>query len=76
MYGYDAEPTKSWLIVKEQLQDEATQAFLGTGVNITVSGKKHLGAVIGQVEYKRKFITDLVNNWVKQIRHACADCII
>ena len=67
MYGYDAEPTKSWLIVKPDLHEQATHIFEGTGVNITTRGKKHLGAVIGEFEHKHEFITDLVDRWVKQI---------
>jgi hypothetical protein len=66
-YGYDAEPTKSWLIVKEHLLDEATLAFEGTGVNITKSGKKHLGAAIGQVDYRREFVSGLVKGWTDEI---------
>ena len=66
-YGYDAEPTKNWLIIKEDLLEEATLVFEGTGVNITSSGKKHLGAAIGQVDYKRKFVSSLVKGWVDEI---------
>ena len=43
-YGYYAEPTKSWLIVKERCVDEATNLFTGTGVNITSNEKKTWGS--------------------------------
>ena len=66
-YGYSAEPTKSWLIVKEQLFIEATNAFEGTGVKITTHGKKHLGAAIGQLEFKSEFVSQLVKNWADEI---------
>ena len=68
LYGYHAEPTKSWLIVKESKLDEAVAAFDGTGVNITVHGKKHLGAVIGNPSYKKDFVSKLVDKWVLQIK--------
>ena len=67
MHGYNAEPTKSWLIVKPDLHEQVTRIFEGTGVNITTRGKKHLGAVIGEFEHKHEFITDLVDRLVKQI---------
>ena len=68
MFGYHAEPTKSWLIVKEELLEEANQVFAGAGVNITSQGKKHLGAVIGHPEYKHEFVEKLVNEWTQQIK--------
>ena len=41
-FGCDAEPFKSWLIVKESMYDEAVEIFSDTSVNITKWGKKHL----------------------------------
>ena len=67
MHGYYAEPTKRWLIVKENLEQEAADIFEGVGVNITTSGKKHFGAVIGTLEYNQEFISNLVMKWVDQI---------
>ena len=52
LFGYYAEPTKSWLIVKDAHLDEAKTIFSDTAVNITTRGKKHLGAVIGHLDYK------------------------
>ena len=65
--GYNAEPTKSWLIVKEEKLAEAEAIFEGTGVNITTHGKKHLGAALGTTDYKNEFVSSLVEKWVKQI---------
>ena len=67
LFGYHAEPTKSWLIVKESKLEEAQACFEGTGVNITVLGKKHLGAAIGSPNYKSDFVTKLVEKWVLEI---------
>ena len=36
-------------------------------MNITKRGKKHLGAVVGQIEYRKEFLADLVENWVGEI---------
>ena len=67
LFGYYAEPSKSWLIVKESKFDEAQACFEGTGVNITVLGKKHLGAAIGSPSYKSDFVSKLVEKWVVEI---------
>ena len=67
MFGYNAEPTKSWLIVKDENHQEAEKCFEGAGVNITVRGQKHLGAVIGKTEYKHEFVSSLVDKWVEQV---------
>ena len=66
-FGYHAEPTKSWLIVKEEWLEEAQEVFQDTGVNITVAGKKHLGAALGSSEFKAEFVSSLVDKWVTQI---------
>ena len=67
LYGYNAEPTKSWLIVKERSIQEAERIFENTGVNITASGKKQLGAALGTVEFKYEFVSKQVEKWVNQI---------
>ena len=67
LFGYHAEPSKSWLIVKSEKLEEAKVIFAGTAVNITSTGKKHLGAVIGHPDYKCEFVSDLVDEWVRQI---------
>ena len=46
-YGYHANPAKTWLIVKKEYLPSATELFAHTGVNITVDGKRHLGAALG-----------------------------
>ena len=47
-YGYNPNAAKTWLIVKEEYLTDATSLFEGTGVAITVEGKRHLGAPIGK----------------------------
>jgi len=34
--GYYSQPTKSWLIVKQEKLEQARRAFEGTGIQITV----------------------------------------
>ena len=68
LFGYHANASKTWLVVKESKLDLARSQFEGTGVNITISGKRHLGAAIGTYEFKEEFISGLVTEWVQQIK--------
>ncbi len=42
-FGYETNPSKTWLIVKEEFYDEAMDIFETTGIGITINGKRHLG---------------------------------
>ena len=66
-FGYDAEPSKSWLVVKDSLYDEAVEIFKDTAVKITKKGKKHLGAAIGHADFREEFVSALVKDWVAEI---------
>ena len=66
-FGYHINAKKSWMIVKPEQKQEAEQIFLGTGINITTDGQRHLGASIGSINYRESFVNSLVNDWVKQI---------
>ena len=66
--GYTAKPSKSWLIVKSEYYDLAVSVFNGTGLNITTKGKRHLGAVIGSQAYKDEYVSDLMNEWIEELK--------
>ena len=42
-------------------------AFKETGINVTVQGQRHLGAVIGSREYVEEYVNDKVTNWISKI---------
>ena len=52
LFGYYPKPTKCWLIVKPPMKDITLKTFKNTGINITEGDKRHLGAVIGSIEYR------------------------
>jgi hypothetical protein len=62
-YGYYPEPTKSNLVVKEGLEEEARAIFEGTGVNI-VSASKFLGGFVGKDSVVREFMGEKIQKWV------------
>ena len=66
-YGYIPLPSKTILIVKKEHEEKAKRIFNGTGVTITTSGERHMGAVIGSVEFKTEYIQNKVAKWVKDV---------
>lgn len=54
-------------MVKEEKRKEAKTVFSVTNVNITSTGKHHLGAVIGSQEYKNEYVDELVSRWTKEL---------
>ena len=56
-YGYYVKPSKSWLILKDPSKiDGCKELFSSSPINITVEGKRHLGAAIGSSSYKNEYI--------------------
>ena len=66
-YGYFPKASKSYLIVKEDQLPSAVTLFDTLNVNITVEGKKLLGAVVGSDNYKREYVDNLVKDWNSQL---------
>ena len=66
-YGYYPNPGKTWLLVKEEGHMEAQSLFAQSGVNITSSGQKHLGAALGNLEFTTKFIETKVKEWTREV---------
>ena len=67
-FGYLCNAGKSSLIVKEEDFPRAESMFSGTGINITVEGKKHLGAPLGTDVFCESFISAKVEKWVEEIK--------
>lgn len=65
--GYHAKPSKSWLIVKTEYEEYARNIFKGTGLQITTSGKRHLGAVVGTEDFKMEYVTEKVGEWIDEL---------
>ena len=66
-YGYFPKASKSWLIVKESLLEEAQVLFADTEVQITSDDKRHLGAAVGSAVFKNDYISEKVEGWVASI---------
>ena len=66
-YGYLANPTKTWLIVKEEYLSAASEAFHTIGVQITSQGKRYLGAALGTASFVEAYVGLQVDKWVLEI---------
>ena len=65
--GYDVKASKSWLIVKPQYYEAAKKIFENSGLNITIEGKRLLGANIGSDAFKVEYTEKAVAEWVHQV---------
>ena len=61
-FRYYPNAQKTWLVAKDQHNQNATEAFDSTGVNVTSHGRLYLGASIGT----RAFVESFAKNKVSQ----------
>ena len=67
-YGYYVKPSKSWIVLKDPAKlSECERIFESSPINITVEGKRHLGAAIGSQNHKNEYIDTLILKWKKNI---------
>ena len=66
-YGYHSNDCKTWLTVKEGLQDAASSTFAGTSVQVTTQGKRHLEAVLGTQYSVEHYVTKRVKEWISEL---------
>ena len=67
-YGYFPKPSKTLLIVKNrEFYDEAVSTFESTEIEVTLTGERHLGAVLGSQEYRDEYVEEKVRSWVKDV---------
>ena len=66
-YGYFPNASKTWLIVKEEYEDEAALIFDGIQIIISKEGKKYLGSAIGTQAFIESYVQQKVTiglrNW-------------
>ena len=47
--------------------EKAAELFAHDGVNITLDGERHIGAVIGSQQFKEQFVNEKVEKWVMDV---------
>ena len=55
------------LIVKNSDLAESAKKVFGDEVNITLEGRRHLGAVIGSIEFKNQYCPEKVDKWLREM---------
>ena len=66
-FGYYANPSKMWLVTKDDYLEEASAIFADSGVNITSNGRPYLGAVIGSQEFAAEYVRSKVSDWSSKV---------
>ena len=67
-FGYFVNEAKSWLIIKNEEDHESAQRiFTDSGIQITTSGKRHLGAAIGSNEFRVEYSKKKIAKWQAEV---------
>ena len=66
-YGYHVNNSKTWLVVKAEHLSEAERIFDGTGVRVTCTGKRHLGAALGTGTFIKEYVQEKVVMWKAEL---------
>ena len=66
-FGYYPNGENTWLVVKEGLENAATEAFKGTSVQVTAQGWKHLGAALGSRPFVEQCVSQQVEEWIAEL---------
>ena len=67
-FGYLPQARKSWLIVKQQHLDQPREIFKDTEIQISTRGERHLGALVGEEDFKREYCQKLTGKWVEEVK--------
>ena len=68
MFGYNPNGSKTYIVVKEDHEDRATQLFADTDVHVTTNGKRHHGAAVGSKTFTEEYVSVKVHKWVNEIQ--------
>ena len=66
-YGYHVNSSKTWLVVKADYLSEAERIFDGSGVRVTCTGKRHLGAGLGTGSFIKEYVQEKVATWTAEL---------
>jgi hypothetical protein len=84
IYGYYPKPTKCILLTRPDRLTDANAAFKETGISasvdgskdsgieITTSGTRHLGAALGTTVFKDCYVKKKVDSWIRAVKQLAA----
>ena len=66
--GYFVNESKSWIIIKDPNRlDEAKEIFRDSKIKFTLEGKRHLGAALGNEEFKVSYMKEKIEKWCSEV---------
>ena len=66
-YGYYPNPSKTWLVTKEECHPTAATGFEGTNISVTSSGRPYLGAALGTASYTDHLVAEKIAQWAGEV---------
>ena len=66
-YGYHHNASKTFLVVKDEYEDEAKAMFGDTYISVTTCGKRHLGAAVGSRDFATEYVSRKVEEWCEEL---------
>ena len=66
-YGYHPNASKTFLVVKDDYEDEAKTVFGDTNISVTTRGKRHLGAAVGSRDFTTEYVSRKVEEWCDEL---------
>ena len=66
-FGYYPNPSKTWLLVKEEYLETAKEIFSESSINISSTGRQHLGSALGNDTFVKEFMKSKIANWVAEM---------
>ena len=67
-YGYNPNPSKTWLVTKREFLTNERSFFEGSNINVTSVSRHYLGAALGTPEYVNQFVTEKVDQWSNELK--------
>ena len=55
------------MIVKSDCFDKAIHIFNDTNIQITIQGRRYLGAALGTSQFRNEYIMEKINKWVEEL---------
>ena len=68
-FRYYVNPSKTYLIVKQNRYEEAVKVFEDTGVHTTTNGKRYLGSPSGTSSFKEEYAQIKIDEWKKELQN-------
>ncbi len=65
--GYHLNGAKTHLVAKPEHEESASQLYAETDIQVSISGKHHLGAAVGSWTFTEEYVSGKVKSWAQEI---------